>query len=178
MINFSNSLMIAGLIALLGGALALTYPLGAGLTIEYTVGWVFSVVGVVALLSLFSTGFRGRGCTIFWGGLTLFAGISLLRHPLAGLATLTVILGFIFVLTGTTRLLIARSQPRDNAMWFVLISGVISLLIGVALLMNASGWAPFALGTLVAVELISSGIAMLSYGWGRRHATTLRQSFN
>ena len=102
------------------------------------------------------------------GLLYLFAGGSLLFHPLAGIAGLTLILAIYIGIEGVIELaMFFRVRHVPGTVWF-LMDGLVSLLLAGLIFAHwpwSSGWA---LGTLVGVSLIMSGVARLTLPAGRR----------
>ena len=86
----------------------------------------------------------------------------LLWHPIQGVATLTLVLVAFFVAEGvfqTVGAFAARGIFPDSWGW-MLISGVIDLVLAGLIIAGWPGSAAWALGIVVGMNLISSGVAI------------------
>jgi uncharacterized membrane protein HdeD (DUF308 family) len=157
-----------GILLIVAGLLAIFLPLVAGVAVTAIVGWLLLFAGGAHLLYTWSS--RGAGAVLWQliiGVLYVFVAIYLIAHPERGLLTLTLLLAAYFVVEGVVELVTyARLRSNHRANWF-LWDGLITLLLGIFIW---SGW-PFssvwALGTLVGISLISSGIARMTFRHGQ-----------
>ena len=95
----------------------------------------------------------------------LFFGVYLIAHPVIGVATLTLALASLFLVEGILNIaLFFRMRSQHGASWF-LIDGIITLLLGVMIYAQWPSSSAWAIGTLVGVSLIVSGVTrvMLSF---------------
>jgi uncharacterized membrane protein HdeD (DUF308 family) len=111
-------------------------------------------------------GIRGGGAGgVIWQILLAIAygaaGLMLTLYPLAGLAWLTLVLAtFLLIEAVLEFVLFFNIRVRTNAFW-VLVDAIITLVLGILIWAqwpSSSGWA---IGTLVGVSLIFSGISRL-----------------
>jgi len=167
-------LLAAGVIAIVGGVLALLNPLAATLTATVLAAWMFILVGIVLLAALFSEmGWGRRIWTILLGALALVVGVSILGNPLGGVLALTLVVGLAFLAEGVVKLVMAFGARDTPYFWLVLLSGAISVLLGGMVLANFPQSAATILGILLAVDLISTGVSMVAlalHGRDRRAA--------
>jgi uncharacterized membrane protein HdeD (DUF308 family) len=155
--------MIWGILMLICGFLAITIPLASGIGVAIVIGWLLLISGVWHLLF----GFRaGSGIGGFLWQLLLAivygaAGLMITLYPLAGLAWLTLVLAtFLLIEAVLEFVLYFNIRGRVNAGW-VLVDAFITLLLGILIWARwpfSSGWA---IGTLIGVSLIFSGISRL-----------------
>lgn len=161
--------MIAGIFSLLGGFFALANPLAASITVDLLAAWVFLVVGALQLYAAFQAeGFKNKIWPIIGGLAGIFVGISLIAHPLAGVVSLTLVVGVMFFVAGLTKMMVSFSLTGTGFFWSVMISGILSLLLGIMTLSNFPQSAVVILGTLLAVELIFDGVALISLSIWRK----------
>ncbi|TRW95078.1 hypothetical protein FNJ84_17465 [Paracoccus sp. M683] len=157
--------IIVGVISILAGIFALANPLAATLTANMLAGWGFLIVGVLQIVAVFRA--EGWGARI-WAGILAIAfiivGISLLGEPLSGVISLTIMVGILFMITGIARIIMAFSLPRGGGFWMVLLSGVLAVILSFMIFANFPASALSILGILLAVELISNGVAMIALG--------------
>ncbi len=107
--------------------------------------------------------------TGFVGLLGLLAGLSLLTDPLAGVVSLTLLVGIVLLMTGAVRLGMAWRLRQTPLFWFLLLSGAASVLIGVLVAGNIAAAATSFLGLLLGIQLLADGIGLIALGLiGRR----------
>ncbi len=106
--------LIEGIVLLVLGAAAIAVPPLAGLAVAFVVGWLFRLGGIMGLIATFAArGAPGFGWALLSAIVALAAGITLLWSPLAGLATLTYVLIFFFILDGILNIVMAIEHRRE-----------------------------------------------------------------
>jgi uncharacterized membrane protein HdeD (DUF308 family) len=156
-------LLIAGLIALVGGIIALLNPLAATITAVMLTGWILVAVGVIEIIGVFwATGWGARLLSLILGVLTVILGLYILANPLISTLALTWLAGILFLATGATKIFLSFGLRGTGYLWVVLLSGLVSVLLGFMVLSNFPQSAATILGILLAVELISTGIANIA----------------
>jgi uncharacterized membrane protein HdeD (DUF308 family) len=156
-------LMIAGVLAILLGAIAILVPAAASVGTAIFIGWVLLGVGGVLVVAAFSAHSVGTfALRMVWAVLTLLVGLWLIFEPDHGTLTLTLMLGLYFLFMGLTRTAIAfvtRGQPNAGLLG---LNGVTGLLIGVLILVEFPSSADWAIGLLVGIDLIFAGWTLTS----------------
>jgi len=137
-------------------------------------GWLLLLSGIVALVHAFQTrtwsGFFLYLLSAVLRGLT---GFLLVRYPLAGAFSLTLLLATLFIVGGIFRLVGAMSLRFPMWGWTA-ISGVIALLLGVMLLWQLPASSLWFLGLAVGIDLIFEGSGLIALGSAlRRHTLPL-----
>jgi uncharacterized membrane protein HdeD (DUF308 family) len=156
-------LLIAGVIALVGGIIALLNPLAATITAVMLAGWVLIIAGVIQIIGVFSaTGWGARILTLVLGVLTAILGLYILANPVISGLALTWLAGIFFLATGVTKIILSFGLRGTGYLWVVLLSGIVSVVLGFMVLSNFPYSAATILGILLAVELISTGIANIA----------------
>jgi uncharacterized membrane protein HdeD (DUF308 family) len=157
--------LIEGVILVVLGLAAVMLPLIATIAIALVVGWIFLLSGVVGLLATF----RMRSAPGFWwsllsGILGVVAGIVLLRWPLRGAFSLTLILTLFLVLEGVVSIMFALEHKRElSGRWGVmLVSGVVDLILAGIISAGLPGTAAWAIGLLVGVNMVFGGSALIA----------------
>ena len=160
----STITVVAGAVALTIGIGALIYPLISGLAVTLLVGWGFTLSGILGMWGGFSDkGLPHRGWVFFLGLVELVLGVWMLANPFQGLVSLTLLAGILLVLSGLGRLVIAR-RFDGGTFWLMVLSGIVSAGLGIYALFAPLIASPILIGTLLAVELISVGVALLALG--------------
>jgi uncharacterized membrane protein HdeD (DUF308 family) len=158
---FGWSITIAILI-ILAGCLAIVLPLVSGIAITLIIGWFFTMAGVLHFLFAWKT-HSTRG--VFWefllGFLYLFAGLYSIFRPLAGLASLTLLLIGYFFFKGAMQIIhFFQLQPRHGS-WWLLFDGIINLFLAILIWRAWPFSAVWVIGTLVGISLIFTGFSRL-----------------
>lgn len=164
-----------GVLLIIAGMLAIGSPMIAAIAVSILLAWLIVFAGVIHLI----VAFHGhRAGSIVWkllvGIAYLCFGGYLLMHPVLGVASLTLVLAILFLIEGILNIvLFFRMRSIRGSSW-VLIDGIITLLLGLMIYLqwpSSSGWA---IGTLVGISMIISGVTrvMLSLAV-RRSATAL-----
>lgn len=155
------------------GVAALVFPLVSTLLITLFVGWLLVISGFASLMIAFSI----RGAGPFFGALlfsllTIAAGIFIIATPIAGEITITISLGVLFMVQGAFESVLAFDLRPARGWGWVLVSALASIFLSIIILSGLPKLSLVALGILIGVNFISSGIAYLSVGLAvRREAT-------
>lgn len=148
-----------GVLLIIAGILAVLMPGIAALATALVFGWVLLFAGGFEIAYAFQTSHRaGFGWKLAAGVLTLLLGIGILIVPLAGIASLALLVGAFLFAGGIARIVLAlRLKPRYGWGW-VLFDGVLSIVLAILI---AVGWPQSSLaliGLLTGFSLLSSGI--------------------
>jgi len=151
------------------GFMAILEPGIAGLAATILVGWLLIFAGGAHLVAAFSGGGAGR---VIWqvilGIIYVIGGFYFLTHPLLGLGTLTLFLAGIIVAEAVLEF-IAYFQTRGaSGSGWLLVNGLITLLLGGLIWMHWPSSSVWAIGTLLGVNLLMTGISRLMLGMAVR----------
>lgn len=161
--------LIIGIISLVGGFLAFANLFAASLTVGFLTGWAFVMVGVATIASAWADQSTGSRLMAVLLGLSLtLIGVSLIGNPLAGIASLTIVVGVMLLATGVFRILLALDTHVSQLRWTMILSGALSLLLGGMIFWDFPWAAMSVLGIFLAVELTSNGVAMIMLALARR----------
>jgi len=173
----STSSMILGVLTILLGIVAIGSPLVSGLAVTLLVAIVLLVAGVAKTIFAFHAGSFGKGLMrLLFGGLTILAGLIMLFKPGMALATLTLVLGVYFLLEGVFTLTAAfNHKPAPGWGWFAF-NGVVTLVLAGIIIGEWPISGVWAIGLLVGIRLLFSGITILTLGSaGRQVAKKMEQ---
>jgi uncharacterized membrane protein HdeD (DUF308 family) len=142
------------------GMFALASPLVAAVAVSVLVAWLILLAGVVHLVVAFHS--REAG-SVIWrllvGLAYLCFGVYLIARPVAGVAGLTLLLASLFLVEGIFNVVLFFRAPSNlRSSWFLL-DGIVTLLLGLMIYMQWPSSSAWAIGTLVGVSLIFSGVA-------------------
>jgi len=164
-----------GVIMVLLGIAAVIWPQISSLAVDVYVGWLFLLSGVVGLATMFfapnATGFLW---SLLTGALALFAGVLLLWHPVEGVVSLTLVLVAFFIAEGVSQIAAAfayRSAFPESWGW-MLVSGIADLVLAGVIIAGWPGSLSWALGLIVGVNLVTSGLAIVMVAVAARNIVT------
>jgi uncharacterized membrane protein HdeD (DUF308 family) len=155
------------------GMLALASPLLAAVAVNGIVAWLILLAGVVHIAVAFHS--REAG-SVIWrllvGLAYLCFGGYLLARPVAGVASLTLLLASLFLVEGIFDIVLFFRAPTNmRSSWFLL-DGIVTLLLGLMIYMQWPSSSAWAIGTLVGVSLIFSGVTRVMVALAVRKVAT------
>jgi len=164
--------LVQGVIMMVLGVLAIIWPQISTLAVDIYVGWMFLLSGLVGLVTMFlAPNVEAFLWSLLTAALSLFVGVLLLWHPVEGAVSLTLVLVAFFIVEGIVQIAAAikhRDAFPDSWGWMVM-SGIVDLVLAVALISGWPGTASWALGLIVGVNLITSGLAITMVAIASRH---------
>ena len=136
------------------------------------IAWLIVLAGIVHLVVAFHS--HGAG-SVVWKllvGLAYLAfGVYLILHPVLGIVSLTLVLASLFLIEGILDIaLFFKMRSMQGSSW-VLIDGIVTLLLGLLIYLQWPSSSAWAIGTLVGVSLIISGITRVMLSLAVRNAT-------
>lgn len=159
----AGMIVILGVLTVIAGFLSLVMPWVSGIGVTLVVGFAMMVGGVARLVGVFHAGSFGRGTLAFIGGaLTLLAGVILMARPGVGLAVLTLMVGAYLLVDGIFGAVLAFHVRPEKGWGWMLFSAATAFLLGILLLKEWPLSGLWAIGTLVGVNLLFAGFAMIS----------------
>jgi uncharacterized membrane protein HdeD (DUF308 family) len=164
-----TSIMIFGIIMTLIGVVALVYPLTTAIVVKIMIGWVLLIAGLSQIIFSFSTTrWTDFFLELLIGILFAIVGIWLAFFPLTGILTLTLLLAFTFIIQGALGIVSSfRMRPHEGWGW-VLFAGILGVVIGLMILGGFPSSAAWAIGLLVGINLIASGVAYIALAMSAR----------
>jgi len=155
------------------GILAVAMPLVAAVAVNVLIAWLIVLAGIVHLVVAFHS--REAG-SILWRLLVGLAyicfGAYLIARPALGVASLTLLLASLFLVEGIFNIvLFFRAPSMLRSSWFLL-DGIVTLLLGLMIYMQWPSSSAWAIGTLLGVSLIFSGVTRVMVSFAVRRATS------
>ena len=149
-----------GVLLIVFGMVAVASPFLAAVAVNVVVAWLIVLAGVVHLMLAVRA--HGAGSMIW----KLLVGIAylcfggyLIVHPLVGVASLTLLLATLFLVEGVLDVvLFFKMRPLQGSGW-VLTDGIVTLLLGALIYLQWPTSSAWAIGTLVGISMIFSGVA-------------------
>jgi uncharacterized membrane protein HdeD (DUF308 family) len=163
-------LMLAGVLMLVLGAVAIVVPAVASVATAIFIGWILVIASAFELANAMAVEHGGRrALRAVLAVLTFAAGFYLLVAPLDGVFTLTVILVIWFMATGTARVIVGIAERGLPGWGMTVVSGVISIVLGVLIAEKLPSSADWAIGLIVGVDLFFAGITLTSLAYTLRN---------
>lgn len=139
------------------------------------IGTLLLVGGVFQILHAFvNPRWRGFIFGLLAGVLYVIGGLLIISEPVQGAILLTILLVAAIIVGGIVRIVLALRHREVRAWGIVLLSGVVSFVVGGLLYANMPWPGLWLLGTLIAVELVIQGAGWLYFGIALRFGSTLR----
>ena len=174
-------LIFQGVVMIILGVLAVCAPVAATLVIDVFIGCLLLISGIVGLVTILAIGDLPA---FLWGlitaALSIVVGILLIWKPATGALSLTLLLTAFFIVEGVfqTVISIAYRELMPGSWGWLLASGIADLVLAAIII---AGWpitAVWALGLLVGINLIMSGVGVVMMALtGRDVVKTLTDDF-
>lgn len=170
--------IVWGVLLIVLGMLAVASPLIAAVAVNVVIAWLIVLAGVVHLIVAFHTREAGKFIWRLLVGLAYVAfGVYLIARPAVGVASLTLLLASLFLVEGILNIALFFQTRSVRGSGWVLFDGIITLLLGLMIYMQWPSSSAWAIGTLVGVSLIVSGVTRVMLSLAVRNATsTLRMA--
>jgi uncharacterized membrane protein HdeD (DUF308 family) len=160
-----NGVSIASSVLMVAvGILAIVLPLAAGIGVSVFVSWLIFLTGFAHLVYAFAArdagGFLWR---LLLGIVYVVGGVYLGLHASLGLVSLTLVLAIILFAEGWMQILAYFSLRALPGSRWILIDGIITLLLGLMIGLSWPSGSAWAIGTLVGVNFLLSGLTRLGH---------------
>lgn len=161
----ASHLMWLGAALLAVGVVALVFPMISTLVATLFVGWLLIITGFMSLFLAFSI----RGAGPFFGALlfsllSIAAGAFMIFRPTLGEIAITIILGALFMVQGAFEGVLAFELRPARGWGWMLLSAVASVVLSIIILSGLPKLSLVALGIIIGVNFISSGLAYMFVG--------------
>ena len=158
-------------IMILLGILAVILPLATGIAVSVIVSWLIVVAGLAYLASAFA----GRNAGAFlWrmliGLVYLLGGAYLGLHPHLALESLTIVMAVIFAIEGVLELVTFFQFRGFFGSGWVLFDAIFTLALAVLVGLPWPSSSNWAIGLILGVNLIITGVTVLMYSVAARKA--------
>jgi uncharacterized membrane protein HdeD (DUF308 family) len=166
--------LLWGVLLIVLGVMAVGSPMIAAVAVNVVVAWLVVLAGVAHLALAFHA--RGAG-SVIWRTLVGLAyvafGVYLVAHPVIGVASLTLVLGSLFLVEGILDIALFFQLRAIARSRLFLLDGIVTLLLGLMIYLQWPSSSAWAIGTLVGVSLIISGVTRVMMSLAVRKATDI-----
>lgn len=155
--------LVLGISLVILGTACIVFDVSATFATILVFGWILFISGIIALIHSFSTG--------TWSGFFLyllsalfrgFTGYLLIRYPVVGAETLTLVLASFFIVAGLFRTIGSAMLKLPRWGWAVF-AGLVSIVLGIMLLVQMPISGVWFIGFAIGVDLIFDGVAMMGF---------------
>ena len=152
-------LMALGILFVVLGVIALGMPVAMTLTTVVFFAVLLFAGGVFQIIDAFKCrGWKGTVWHVLIGLLYIVAAGVIFNNPALGSLTLTAMLGAIFIAIGLLRIVMSLQLKQQSGGWgWLLFAGIVSILLGAAILLKWPATGLVVIGVLVAIEMIIHG---------------------
>ena len=165
-------MLALGFVWIVLGALAIVVPFAATLAIELPLGAIFVVGGFAQIAQAFgSRGWGGFALHLLSGLLAFGLGLALLVFPMQGILAVTMVLAAFLLADGVVRSVAALRHREWKGWGLMLLSGALSIAIGVLIAIGWPSSASWAIGLLIGIDLLFGGAALAALALTARSAT-------
>jgi uncharacterized membrane protein HdeD (DUF308 family) len=159
-----------GIIFMIAGVIALGSVVMATVSAVLIVGIMMIMAGVAEIIAAFNV--KDWGKFALWmllGLLYVAAGVICIVDPLAAAVILTLMVGAALVVGGILRMVLAWNMREAGKPWgWVVVSGIISLLLGLMIIAQWPYSGVYVLGIFLGIDLIFIGSGWLTIGLALR----------
>jgi uncharacterized membrane protein HdeD (DUF308 family) len=163
--------IVWGVLLIVLGMAALGSPFLAAVAVNVAIAWLIVLAGAVHVILAFRA--HGAGSMI-WKLLVGVAyvcfGVYLILHPVLAVASLTLVLASLFLIEGVLDIVLFVKMRSVGGSTWVLLDGIITLLLGLMIYMQWPSSSAWAIGTLVGVSMIISGVTRVMMSLAVRKA--------
>lgn len=155
-------LFLMGVLLIVLGVLAIATPSVAGEWVVLVIGVMLILAGVIQVFTgLRSEGWSRRLPPLMLGVISLLCGLGLISEPIIGELAITWIMAAFFIIEGIWKVF-ASFNYRPAAGWIaLLLSGVLTVGLGYLIYQQWPLSGMTAIGVLVGVDLLVTGISMV-----------------
>lgn len=155
--SYWGRFLALGIVTMALGVVCILYCNIATQASEWVLGLLLFISGIVCLIQAFWVR-NWSGFFLFFLSALLqgFVGYLLVRYPHAGTVALTMVLAAFFIVGGIFRLVVAGLLKFPTWLWAML-SGVMSLALGILVLARMHEASVFFLGLVIGVSFLMDG---------------------
>ena len=153
--------LASGLVFVSLGSLAFGYSVLVTLASVFVLGWALVFGGIFQAIHAFKVSpWSGFLLELLLSILYVVVGLVMVTHPEAGAMSLTLLVGAFFLVGGLFRMFAGAMLHPPGRAW-LLLSGVVTLLLGVLIWAEWPASGLWVIGTFVAIDMIFSGTRLI-----------------
>jgi uncharacterized membrane protein HdeD (DUF308 family) len=154
--------IVLSVLMIAAGVLAIGLPMVAGVAVTAIVGWLLVLSGLFHLVFAWRA---GRPAAVLWqillGVVYGAIGLYVLANPVAGLASLTLVIALYLFLEAVLEFALwSRLREVPGGGW-LMVDGIITLVLAIMIWGTFPSSAAWVVGTLIGISMLFSGITRL-----------------
>ena len=165
--------IVLSVLMIIAGILAIASPYYAGLAITVVVGWLLLISAVLHLIYAFR---GGRATAVIWEILLAIVyaliGFYVLANPRIGLASLTFAIAFYLFVEAILEFALSYQLRNESGAGWILVDGIITMILAFLIWANWPNSSVWAVGVIVGVSMLFSGITRVMITSTVRRITT------
>ena len=165
--------IVWGIMLIIFGVLAIASPFLAAVAVSVLIAWLVILAGVVHCILAFHVHRAGR---MIWkllvGPAYVAFGTYLLMHPVLGVASLTLVVALLFLVEGILDIVLYVHMRSERGSAWVLLDAITTLVLALLIYLQWPSSSVWAIGTLVGVSMIISGITRVLLSLATRRLAT------
>jgi len=167
--------IVLSVLMIIAGFLSIAIPAAAGIAVNLLVGWMLVFSGGAHLVYAWQTRHnRGFVWELLLGILYFFVGGYLLVNPISGLVSLTLALSLYLWMEGILEFILSYMLRSIPGAGWLLFDGIVTVILAFMIWRTWPWSTEWAIGTLVGVSMLFSGVSRLMISLtARRLATKL-----
>ncbi len=163
--RYSGWYVLAAVLFILLGLFAIIEPATAVIGIAMLLGWLLLFGGVAHFIATLRGGSVTRIVLQLLSAIAfMLGGLYILRHPLLAIGTLAALLAVVIFVAGILDIIAWFRLQREHPSGWMLANGIVALLLGGLLWVQWPSGSAWAVGTLVGVNMLMTGITRLIFG--------------
>jgi uncharacterized membrane protein HdeD (DUF308 family) len=165
--------IVLSVLMIIAGILAIAAPYYAGLTVTVVVGWLLLFSAVLHLVYAFR---GGRATAVIWEILLAVVygliGFYILANPGIGLASLTFAIAFYLFVEAILEFALSYQLRSESGAGWLLFDGIVTIILAFLIWASWPTSSVWAIGTIVGVSMLFSGITRVMITSTIRRITT------
>ena len=159
----ANSLMWAGILAIIIGIIAIAVPAVASVSIAVLVGILVIVLAVAWLFAAIGSGATGgwKVVGIILSILLLIGGLWILFNPVEATVGLTAVIAIVFIVMGIVRVVAAIGDTGGEGRGLLAFGGILAIILGILIAADFPSSAAWAIGLLVGIQFLFDGLGLV-----------------
>lgn len=154
------------------GSMAFGYSVLVTLTSVFVLGWALVFGGIFQAIHAFKVSqWSGFLLELLLAILYVVVGLVMVAHPEAGAMSVTLLIAAFFLVGGISRIVAGTMLHPPGRAW-LLLSGVVTLLLGMLIWAEWPASGLWVIGTFVAIDMVFSGTRLIMLALNaRRHSS-------
>lgn len=168
----SGKMIALGIVLIICGAVAIASPAISTMAVTLFLGLILAFGGIVKIVQSFlMKEWGGFLWQLLVGLIELGGGLLVYFNPMKGAIAITIVIALVLMAEGLAQLGLAFRMRAQRGVAWMFLSGIVTIVVGVALALRLPYDGVYAPGTLVGISLLFAGWAYIAIALAARKAT-------